>query len=64
MVLRQGAERPSDGDLADHVRASLRGRSVPARFVWLDALPRTALGKLARGPLRALLAPAPSPPGG
>ena len=51
-----GAPDPGDDALAAHVRASLAGFKVPARFVRLDALPRTAGGKLRRDAVRALLA--------
>ena len=56
VVLRSGAPDPGDDALAAHARASLAGFKVPARFVRLDALPRTAGGKLRRDAVRALLA--------
>ena len=56
IVLLPGAPDPGDDALAAHVRASLAGFKVPARFVRLDALPRTAGGKLRRDAVRALLA--------
>ena len=56
VVLAPGAPDPGDGALAAHVRASLAGFKVPTRFVRLDALPRTAGGKLRRDAVRALLA--------
>jgi pimeloyl-ACP methyl ester carboxylesterase len=55
IVLRPGAADPGDDALATHVRARLAGFKVPAAFMRLDALPRTAGGKLRREALRALL---------
>ena len=56
VVLLPGVLDPGDDALAGHVRASLAGFKVPARFVRLDALPRTAGGKLRHDAVRALLA--------
>ncbi len=56
VILLPGVRDPGDDSLAAHVRASLAGFKVPARFVRLDALPRTAAGKLRRDAVRALLA--------
>ncbi len=63
IVVRGGADDPADpGDAAldAHVRASLAGLKVPAAFRRLDALPRTAGGKLRRDAVRALLANEPT----
>ncbi len=56
IVLREGAADPGDAALAAHVRGLLARFKIPARFVRLHALPRTAGGKLRREPVRALLA--------
>ncbi len=48
LVPAPGHPRPKDDELRDHCRRSLAGFKLPDRFAWLDALPRTALGKLAR----------------
>jgi len=55
IVVRDDVADPSDDALAAHCRASLAGFKVPAAFVRLDVLPRTASGKLRRADLRALL---------
>jgi O-succinylbenzoic acid--CoA ligase len=55
VVLRPGALDPGDRALAAHARASLAGFKVPVAWVRLDALPRTAAGKLQRDALRALI---------
>jgi O-succinylbenzoic acid--CoA ligase len=55
VVLREGVQDPGDEALAAHARARLAGFKVPASFSRLDALPRTAGGKLRREALRALL---------
>ena len=56
IVLVEGAEDPGDPAFTAHVRGLLAGFKVPARYVRLDALPRTAGGKLRREAIRALLA--------
>ncbi len=54
IVLREGATDPGDEALLRACRASLAGFKVPAAIVRLDALPRTAGGKLRREAVRAL----------
>ena len=56
IVLLEGADDPGDLAFTAHVRGLLAGFKVPARYVRLDALPRTAGGKLRRDAVRALLA--------
>jgi O-succinylbenzoic acid--CoA ligase len=56
VVLRDGPADPGDGALAGYARASLAGFKVPAAFLRLDVLPRTAGGKLRREVVRALVA--------
>ncbi len=60
VVLRAGAPDPGDEALAAHARASLAGFKVPAAWVHLDVLPRTAGGKLRREAVRSLLAGEPA----
>ncbi|MES2211244.1 MAG: alpha/beta fold hydrolase [Chloroflexota bacterium] len=60
IVLRNGAADPGDEVLARHCRAALAGFKVPAAFIRLRSLPRTASGKLRRGALRASIAGAPA----
>ena len=55
IVLHDGAADPGDEALAAYARAHLAGFKVPVAFARLDALPRTAGGKLRREALRALL---------
>jgi acyl-CoA synthetase (AMP-forming)/AMP-acid ligase II len=40
-------------DVLDHCRARLPGFKVPKRVVVVDALPRTAAGKVMRAPLES-----------
>jgi O-succinylbenzoic acid--CoA ligase len=56
IVLRPGAADPGDDGLVAHARAALAGFKVPVAWTRLDALPRTASGKLRRDAVRALLA--------
>lgn len=50
------ARRPiDDEELRTHVRARLAPYKVPARFVFVDELPLTELGKVSRRDLRRLL---------
>lgn len=60
VVLRPGAD-PGDDALARFCRARLAGFKVPTAFVRLEALPRTAGGKVRRTDLRARLDPDPHP---
>jgi len=55
IVLRGGSMDPGDDALARFCRDRLAGFKVPAAFVRLDALPRSAGGKLRRAEIRASL---------
>jgi O-succinylbenzoic acid--CoA ligase len=46
---------PSDHDLETWCRARLAGFKIPKRFVFLDALPTNAMGKVDRGALARLV---------
>ena len=56
VVLRAGAPIPTNADLRAFCLARLAPYKVPAAFVVVAALPRTASGKLRRSELRAALA--------
>lgn len=58
IVLRADTSDPGDDALIRHCRRRLAAFKVPAAFVRLEALPRTAGGKLRRAELRASLDPA------
>ncbi|QDE68612.1 o-succinylbenzoate--CoA ligase [Myxococcus xanthus] len=49
---RPGQSQPGKEALAAWCRQSLAGFKTPARFVWVDALPRNAMGKVERTVLR------------
>jgi O-succinylbenzoic acid--CoA ligase len=49
------AERLDDAELRRLCQARLASFKVPRRFVWVDALPRNAAGKLERAGLKRLL---------
>lgn len=55
IVLRPGSSDPGDEVLARHCRSRLAAFKVPGAFVRLEALPRTAGGKLRRAELRSSL---------
>ncbi|MDT0494213.1 amino acid adenylation domain-containing protein [Streptomyces griseus] len=55
------SQTPSDAVLREHCRRVLPAALVPARFVRLGTLPRTASGKTDRAALHALAAPADNP---
>ena len=57
IVLRPGLADPGDDALGEWCRARLAAYKVPVAFARLDALPRTAAGKLRRGELRDRLTP-------
>ena len=52
IVLRPSAAQPSDDDLKHFCRKQLTSYKIPARFEWLDALPRNAVGKITKQALR------------
>lgn len=58
VVLRPGAERPSDQALADWVRERLLAYCVPTSFRVVDELPRTPSMKVSAPDVRALFATA------
>jgi o-succinylbenzoate---CoA ligase len=57
IVLRPGLADPGDVALREWCRARLAAYKVPVAFARVDALPRTAAGKLRRGELRDRLTP-------
>ena len=57
IVLRPGAPEPDDAALTAFCRHRLARFKVPAAFIRLEALPRTANGKLRRTELRASVDP-------
>jgi acyl-CoA synthetase (AMP-forming)/AMP-acid ligase II len=48
IIARDPQRPPTGAALARHCRAELAGYKVPTRFEMVDALPRTANGKLRR----------------
>jgi long-chain acyl-CoA synthetase len=52
VVPRPGCDRTAEDDLSRWVAARLEAYKVPVQYQWLDALPRTASGKLVRARLR------------
>jgi len=52
VAARPGPERPAPEELEAWCRQWLAGFKVPARFTWVDALPRNAMGKVERAVLR------------
>jgi O-succinylbenzoic acid--CoA ligase len=52
VAARPGPERPGPEALDAWCRQWLAGFKVPARFTWVDALPRNAMGKVERAVLR------------
>jgi amino acid adenylation domain-containing protein len=53
-IVAAGAERPAEAELSELLAASLPEYMVPSRYVWLDALPVTAHGKVDRKALPAV----------
>jgi len=43
------------GEIIEHCRAQLAGYKTPRKVVFVDDLPRNALGKVQKASLRALL---------
>jgi O-succinylbenzoic acid--CoA ligase len=52
VAARPGPERPAPEELEAWCRQWLAGFKVPARFTWVEALPRNAMGKVERAVLR------------
>ena len=55
LVLTSGERTPSDHELSRHLREQVARFKVPDSFTWLDGLPSTSLGKVARARLRQRL---------
>lgn len=53
---------PSLDELREHARPLLPGYALPRRLVFVDELPRTALGKVIRAALGSMSGPAADPP--
>jgi malonyl-CoA/methylmalonyl-CoA synthetase len=51
VVLEDGASRPGERELADHVAALLTPHKRPREVRYLDALPRNAMGKVTKATL-------------
>ena len=56
MILRSGAARPSDAELAEWVRGKLMAYCVPVAFKIVDDLPRTPSMKVSTPAVRELFA--------
>lgn len=56
VVLKPGMGGVTDEQLRDHCRERLAGFKVPDRVILVDALPRTASGKVLKRDLREQLA--------
>ncbi len=52
LVPAPGGPRPSQREIVDWLRGKVEAYKVPAQVVWLDALPKTELGKVDRSALR------------
>ncbi|MEZ5227963.1 MAG: AMP-binding protein [Acidimicrobiales bacterium] len=52
LMPRPGVDRPSDDELREHCRARLASYKVPVDYVWLDAFPLNASGKVLKRELR------------
>jgi acyl-CoA synthetase (AMP-forming)/AMP-acid ligase II len=58
VILRAGAERPSDAELADWVRSRLMAYCAPVQFRVVDELPRTPSMKVSAPAVREMFEPA------
>lgn len=56
IVVTDGREPPTPGELDSHCRASLAGYKVPRAYSFIDALPVSAAGKVLKRELRDQLA--------
>lgn len=63
LVLRDGAVMPSDDELIAHCRTQLAPFKIPRKWVQLDNLPLTPVGKVKKFEVRnAVLAATPTTP--
>lgn len=58
-VVLQPGQSVSEGELQAHLAARLARYKLPRRWLWLESLPKTALGKIQRQALVQLVADAP-----
>lgn len=61
VVQPRAGERLIEDELIEHCRARLAGYKKPRRVIFLDALPRNALGKVVKRELRIRIEAAPCP---
>lgn len=52
VLVASGAERPSDDEIQDFCRTRLADYRRPKRYIWIEALPRNAYGKVLKRQLR------------
>ena len=52
VIVAKPGNRPNEDELARHCRESLGGFKVPRRYAFIDAMPKSALGKVLKGTLR------------
>ena len=54
VIVPRAGMRPDVADIERHCRESLGGFKLPRRFVFVDRLPRSAMGKVLKGELRSM----------
>ncbi len=57
VIVADDAERPDEKALRASVQTQLAAYKQPKRYVFVDALPRNAMGKVQKNVLRETLAP-------
>jgi fatty-acyl-CoA synthase len=55
VVVREGPDRPSEGEVLERCRSQLAGYKKPTRVYFVDSLPRTASQKISRASVRQLV---------
>jgi acyl-CoA synthetase (AMP-forming)/AMP-acid ligase II len=61
VIQRKPGQHLSEEDVVAHCRARLAGYKKPRRVIFVDALPRNALGKVVKRELRIRIEAAPWP---
>jgi fatty-acyl-CoA synthase len=56
-VVARPAVSLTEDELRAHLAVRIARYKMPRRWLWLDELPKTALGKVQRGALAPMLAP-------
>jgi acyl-CoA synthetase (AMP-forming)/AMP-acid ligase II len=52
VIVTMADARPSEEEMIEHCRALIAGYKIPRRFEFVDAMPKSAMGKILKADLR------------